>query len=145
MKKQDKRYKRIATGIATSAAVVTIGAGMMMPMVVHAADGTLTHQHTGMHRKAPAWRVGLRAAEIKVLGMTADQFKEARRTKKLEQLIEDAGMTQAQFAEKVKIELTATWKAEGVSDKEIAARLAKLDKHHSHREHRWEKHQNRKN
>ena len=139
MKKQHKRYKRIATGIATSAAVVTIGAGMMMPMVVHAADGTLTHQHTGIQRKAPAWRVGLRAAEAKALGMTVDEFKEARRTKKLEQLVEDAGMTQAQFADKVKTELTATWKADGVSDKDITARLAKLDKHQNHREHRWEK------
>lgn len=77
MKKQHKRYKRIATGIVTSAAVVTIGAGMLTPTIVHASDGTRTHQHTGTQRKAPAWRVGLRAAEAKALGMTVDEFKTA--------------------------------------------------------------------
>lgn len=143
MKKQRKRYKRIATGIVTSAAVVTIGTGMMTPTVVHAADGTMTHQHSSTQRKAPAWRVGLRAAEAKALGMTADEFKNARRTKKLDQLISDAGLTQAEFAQKVKDELTTTWKNDGVSDKEITARLAKLDKHQARREHRWEKQQNR--
>ena len=139
MKKQSKRYKRIATGIVTSAAVMTIGAGMMTPTIVHASDGTKSHQHTSTQRKAPAWRVGLRAAEAKALGMSVDEFKEARRTKKLDQMVKDARLTFAQFGEKVKAELTATWKAEGVSDKEIAARLAKLDRHQANREHRWEK------
>jgi hypothetical protein len=137
--KQSKRYKRIATGIATTAAVVTIGAGMMTPTIVHAADGTLSHQHSSTQRKAPAWRVGLRAAEAKALGMSVDEFKEARKTKKLDQLVKDAGLTFTQFSQKVKDELTATWKADSVSDKEIAARLAKLDKHQNRREHRWEK------
>lgn len=139
MKKQSKRYKRIATGIATTAAVVTIGAGMMTPTFVHASDGTKSQQHSSTQRKAPAWRVGLRAAEAKALGMTVDEFKEARKTKKLDQLIKDAGLTFAQFSQKVKDELTSTWKADGVSDKDIAARLAKLDKHQDRREHRWEK------
>ncbi len=141
MKKQSKRYKRIATGIATTAAVVTIGAGMMTPTIIHAADGTLSHQHSSTQRKAPAWRVGLRAAEAEALGLTVDEFKEARKTKKLDQLIKDAGLTFTQFSQKVKDELTATWKADGISDKEIAARLAKLDKHQNRREHRWEKKQ----
>lgn len=140
MKKQHKRYKRIATGIITSAAVVSIGAGVMVPNIVHASDGIKTHQHSGVQRKAPAWRVGLRSAEAKVLGLTGDQFKEARRTKKLEELIADAGLTPAQFSQKLKDELTTTWKSGGVSDKEIAARLAKLDKHQNRREKRWEGH-----
>lgn len=139
MKKQHKRYKRIATGIVTSAAVVTIGAGMVSPTIVHASDGTPMHQHAGIQRKAPAWRVGLRAAEAKALGMTSEQFKEARRSKKLDELIAAAGLTQAQFSKLVKDELTTTWKANGVTDKEIAARLARLDKHQNRREHRWEK------
>lgn len=142
MKKHRKRYKRIATGIVTSAAVVTIGAGMMTPSIVHAADGTMTHQHSSTQRKAPAWRVGLRAAEASALGMTVEEFKEARRTKKLPQLISEAGLTPTQFGQKVKDSLTATWKAAGSSDKDIAARLAKLDKHQHRREHRWEKQPN---
>lgn len=140
MKKQHKRYKRISTGIVTSAAVVTIGVGMMAPMVVHAADGTLSHMHTGMQRKAPAWRVGLKSAEAQALGLTTDQFKEARRTKKLEELISEAGLTPTQFSKKVKDALTAQWQSDGVSDKDIASRLAKLDKFQGRREHRWEKH-----
>lgn len=140
MKKQRKRYKRIATGIVTSAAVV----GMVMtPAVASAADGVPIHQHSSVQRKAPAWRVGLRAAEAKALGMTVEEFKEARSTKKLDELIKDANLTFAQFSQKVKAELTTAWKAEGVSDKDIAARLAKLDKHQNHREHRWEKKHNR--
>jgi len=142
MKKQSKRYKRIATGIVTSAAVVTLGAGMLTPTIVHASDGTKSQQHSSTQRKAPAWRVGLRAAEAKALGMTVDEFKEARRTKKLNELITDAGLTFAQFSQKVKDELTATWKADGVSDKEIVSRLARLDKHQNRREHRWEKQHN---
>lgn len=140
MKKQRKRYKRIATGIVTSAAVV----GMVMtPAIASAADGLPMRQHASVQRKAPAWRVGLRAAEAKALGMTTEEFKEARSTKKLDELIKDANLTFTQFSERVKAELTATWKAEGVSDKDIAARLAKLDKHQHHREHRWEKKHNR--
>lgn len=142
MKKQHKRYKRIATGIATSAAVVTIGVGMVSPTIVHASDGTRTHQHSSVQRKAPAWRVGLRAAEASALGMTVDEFKEARRTKKLDQLISEASLTPAQFAQKVKDALVTTWKANGVSDKDIDARLAKLEKHQQRREHRWEKQHN---
>lgn len=139
MKKQSKRYKRIATGIVTSAAVVTLSAGMIVPNAVHASDGIKSHQHSSMQRKAPAWKVGLRAAEAKALGMTTDELKEARRTKKLPELIQEAGLNPTQFAQKVRDELTATWKADGVSDKEIAARLAKLDKHQANRERRWEK------
>lgn len=136
MKKQRKRYKRIATGIVTSAVAV----GMVMtPAMASAADGVPMRQHTSIQRKAPAWRVGLKAAEAKALGMTLEEFKEARSTKKLDQLITDAGLTFAQFSQKVKDELTANWKASGVSDKDIAARLAKLDKFQDRREHRWDK------
>jgi len=141
MKKQSKRYKRIATGIVTSAAVVTISAGIVTPNIVHASDGLKTHQHASLQRKAPAWRVGLRAAEAKALGMTVDELKEARRTKKIDALIKEKGLTFEQFHQKVKDELTASWKADGVSDKEIAARLAKLEKHQAKRQHRWEKQQ----
>ena len=139
MKKQSKRYKRIATGIVTSAAVVTIGSGIITPNIVHASDGLKTHQHSSMQRKAPTWKVGLRAAEAQALGMTVDELKEARRTKKLDELITEHNMSFAQFSQKVKDELTATWKADGISDKEITARLARLDKHQANREHRWEK------
>lgn len=126
----------MATGIVTSAVAV----GMIMsPAIASAADGVPVHQHSSVQRKAPAWRVGLKAAEAKALGMTVDQFKEARRNSKLDELIKNAGLTPAQFGDKVKAELTASWKADGVGDKEIAARLAKLDKHQNHREQRWEK------
>lgn len=136
MKKQHKRYKRMATGIVTSAVAV----GMIMtPAIASAADGVPMHQHASVQRKAPAWRVGLKAAEAKALGMTVEEFKEARSTKKLDEIIQDKGLTFTQFSQKVKEELTTTWKADGVSDKEITARLAKLDKHQNHREHRWEK------
>lgn len=141
MKKQHKRYKRVATGIVTSAVAV----GMIMtPAIASAADGVPMHQHASVQRKAPAWRVGLKAAEAKALGMTVDEFKEARSSMKLEEIIADKGLTFAQFSQNVKNELTATWKADGVSDKDIAARLAKLDKFQDRREHRWEKQQNRK-
>lgn len=137
MKKQRKRYKRIATGIVTSAVAV----GMVMtPAMASAADGAPTHRHASIQRKAPAWRVGLKAAEAKALGMTTEQFKEARGTKKLDQLVKDAGLTPIQFSQKVKDELVTTWKADGVGEKEIAARLAKLDKFQDRREQRWEKH-----
>lgn len=141
MKKQHKRYKRISKGIVTSAAVVTIGAGMIMaPMAAHAADMTTMRHHMGVQRKAPAWRVGLKAAEAEALNMTPAQYKEARSAKKLSELVADSGMTPAQFGQKVKDILTATWKADGVGDKEIAARLAKLDKFEHRRENRLEKH-----
>lgn len=140
MKKQPKPYKRLKTGIVTSATVVTIGVGMMAPMIVHAADGTLTHMHSSTQRKAPAWRVGLKAAEAEALGLTVDQFKEARRSKKLDQLVTEANLTPTQFSKKVKEALTTEWKSAGISDKEITSRLAKLDKFQDRREHRWEKH-----
>lgn len=136
MKKQRKRYKRIATGIVTSAVAV----GMVMtPAMASAADGAPVHRHASIQRKAPAWRVGLKAAEAKALSVTTEQFKEARSSKKLEQLVKDAGLTPAQFSQKVKDELLTTWKADGVSEKEITARVAKLDKFQDRREHRWEK------
>lgn len=140
--KEKQRYKRIAAGIVTSAAVVTIGTGLMTsPVLAHSVDGATMARHIGSQRKAPAWRVGLRSAEAKALGMTTADFKEARSKAKLSELIEKAGLTPAQFNEKVKVELTASWKAEGVSDKDIEARLAKLAKFQDRHERRLEKHQ----
>lgn len=138
-RKPGKRYKRIRSGIVTSAAVVTIGAGLAVPMTVNAADVQPVHRHASLQRKAPAWRVGLKSAEAKVLGLTNEQYKEARRTKSLDQLVQEADLTFDQFSAKMKVELTAEWKARGASDKEIEARLARLAKYQDRREHRWER------
>ncbi len=142
-KKDKQRYKRLATGIAASAAVVTIGASMIMAPVAsaHSVDTGSMQRHASSQRKAPAWRTGLRAAEAKALGLTTEEFKEARKDKKLSEIIADKGLTIEQFTQNVKDELTATWKADGVSDKDIAARLAKLAKFQDRQEHRLEKHQ----
>ena len=142
-KKDKQRYKRFATGIAASAAVVTIGASMIMAPVAgaHSVDMGSMQRHASSQRKAPAWRTGLKTAEVKALGMSVEEFKEARKDKKLSEIIADKGLTIEQFTQKVKDELTATWKADGVSDKDIAARLAKLAKFQERQEHRLEKHQ----
>jgi hypothetical protein len=142
-KKDKQRYKRIATGIATSAAVVTIGASMIMAPVTsaHSLDQGNMQRHSSTQRKAPAWRVGLKAAEAKALNMTTEQFKEARKDKKLSEIIADKGMTIDQFKQKVKDELVASWKADGVSDKDIEARLAKLNKFQERQEQRMERRQ----
>lgn len=142
-KKDKQRYKRIATSIAASAAVVTIGASMIMAPVAsaHSVDSGSMQRHASSHRKAPAWRTGLRTAQAKALGMTVEEFKEARKDTKLSQIISDKGLTIEQFTQKVKDELTAAWKADGVSDKDIAARLAKLAKFQERQEQRLEKHQ----
>lgn len=142
-KKDKQRYKRLATGIATSAAVMTIGASMIIAPVAsaHPVDSGNMQRHASTQRKAPAWRMGLKAAEAKALGMTVEQFKEARKDKKLSEIITDKGMTVEQFTQKVKDELTASWKADGVSDKDIAARLAKLAKFQERQEHRLERRQ----
>ena len=142
-KKDKQRYKRIAAGIATSAAVMTIGASMIIAPVTsaHSVDSGNMQRHASSQRKAPAWRMGLKAAEAKALGLTTDEFKEARKDKKLSEIIADKGMTLEEFKQKVKDELTATWKADGVSDKDIEARLAKLNKFQERQEHRMERHQ----
>lgn len=138
--KKNKRYKRIATGIVTSAAVVTIGSSMVLtPSVAQAAEGRIPAQHASMHRKAPAWRAGLKTAEAKVLGLSMAEYKEARKTKSLDQLIQDAGLTVEQFKAAMKTELTAMWKEAGVSDKDIESRLAKLNKFQERRQHKWER------
>lgn len=137
--KKNKRYKRLASGIAASAAVVTIGTSMVLtPGVARAAEGRPTHQHSSVHRKAPAWRVGLKASEAKVLGLSMDDYKTARKTKSLDEMIKDAGLTLEQFKANMKDELTSTWQAAGISDKEIQARLAKLAKFQERRQHKWE-------
>lgn len=142
-KKDKQRYKRIATGIATSAAVMTIGASMIIAPVTsaHSVDSGSMQRHASSQRKAPAWRMGFKAAEAKALGMTTEEFKEARKDKKLSEIIADKGLTLEQFKQKVTDELTATWKADGVSDKDIEARLAKLAKFQDRQEHRMERHQ----
>lgn len=142
-KKDKQRYKQIATGIVTSAAVMTIGASMIVAPVVsaHSVDSGIMHRHASTHRKAPAWRVGLKTAEAKALGMTLDEFKEARKDTKLSDIIAGKGLTIDQFNQKVKDELVATWKAAGVSDKDIEARLAKLAKFQDRQEDRLKRHQ----
>ena len=142
-KKDKQRYKRIATGIVSSAAVMTIGASMIIAPVAsaHSVDSGTMQRHASIQRKAPAWRVGLRAAEAKALGMTVEEFKEARKDTKLSDLIASKGITIEQFKQRVSEELTATWKVDGVSDKEIAARLAKLAKFQDRQEDRLKHHQ----
>lgn len=137
--KEKQRYKQLARTVVTTAAVVTIGTGIMAGTVSAHAGAPGQQRTVSLQRKAPAWRVGLRAAEAKVLGMTPDKFKEARRDKKLSELVAAAGLTPDQFAQKVKYELTAEWKAKGVSDKEIQARLAKLAKFQNRQTNRIEK------
>jgi len=143
VKKDKQRYKRIATGIATSAAVMTIGASIIIAPVssAYSADSGNMQRHASSQRKAPAWRIGLKAAEAKALGMSVEQFKEARKDTKLSEIIADKGLSIEKFTQKVKNELTADWKADGASDKDIAARLAKLAKFQERQEHRLEKHQ----
>ncbi|MFZ1483502.1 MAG: hypothetical protein WAS36_00605 [Candidatus Saccharimonadales bacterium] len=70
-------------------------------------------------------------SRAKIVGMTTDQLKAALETKTMSQIAKDKGMTEIDFQAKMQAAAKARWETRGLSQAEIAQRVADQAKRHA--------------
>ncbi len=126
-----KKTKQRVAGIAASAMVAS--AAIVTPMAVSAATPS---SMTASRPRVAGYtiRVERQKAIATVLGTTPDQLEQTLKDTTLKQLIAQKGLSNKDFAQKVRAEVTQELKALGYSDEQINGSLkggkGGLKKHH---------------
>lgn len=124
--------KIVSLGIATLAVVTLVGAGAVS---VSALAGNGQGLRNGAGNPANTQRGGGYQSSIesraKVLGMTSAELQKALETKTMSQIAVERGMDETTFRSKMGEAAKARWEARGLSDEEIAKRVADREKRHA--------------
>lgn len=122
--------KLLTIGVATLAVVGLAGAGTLSVSAMNGqGNGTGTAQRQG-NGQGNGYQASLES-RAEVVGMTAEQLKTALQTKTMSQIAKDKGMTEADFQTKMQAAAKARWEARGLSQEEIAQRVADQQKRHA--------------
>jgi hypothetical protein len=125
--------KLLTIGVATLAVVGLAGAGTLSASAMNGqgngtgTPGTAQHKGNG---QGNGYQASLES-RAKVVGMTAEQLKTALQTKTMSQIAKDKGMTETDFQAKMQAAAKARWEARGLSQDEIAKRVADQAKRHA--------------
>lgn len=117
--------KLVTYGIATLSVAALVGAASLSVSAYNGqgnADGTRTGMHQGQGG-GYGYQSSLES-RAKIFGMTADQLKEALETKTMSQIAVEKGLTEDSFKAKMTEAAQARMKEHGLSDEQIAERMA---------------------
>lgn len=118
--------------IGATLAVASVGAFAFAPSIVNAATlhgngaGTGVQAHVANNDGA-GYGYGYESSlqtRAQAVNMTADQLQEALKTRTMDQIMADQGVSTETYQAQVREAATARWESRGLSDDEIATREA---------------------
>lgn len=122
------KNKVIVSGVAGMA---VLGALAFVPIAVNAetalragaANGVSTQNGSGsQYRSGNGYQASLES-RAKAVNMTAEQLSEALKTKTMEQIIADQGVSTTDYQTKMREASKARWEARGLSTEEVQKRV----------------------
>lgn len=121
-------------GVATLAFVGVVGVSSLGVSALNGNENGAGMQY-GMQKRDGTGNGGGRQASLEsragVLGMTGAELTEALKTKTMSQIAVERGMSEDTFRAKMTEVAQARWQARGLSQEQIAERVAKRDARHS--------------
>ena len=117
--------KLLTLGIAVVAVAGLVGLSTVSVSAFQGgANGNGAKSGYGQDAGRGMGRQGALESKAKVMGMTADELEKALETKTLSQIAVDKGMSETDFRGKMESAAKARWQARGLSNEEIAKRVA---------------------
>lgn len=122
----------LKVGMATLAVAGIAGIGSLSASAL--ANSTPPQGAMGSHQYGAGQGGGRQASlesRAQIFGMSAAELESALQTKTMSQIAIERGMTEETFRAKMTEAAKARWEARGLSDEEIAKRIADRDARHA--------------
>lgn len=122
------KNKVIVGGVAGMA---ILGALAFVPMAVNAetafrggsTNGVNAHEGSGLQNRTGSGYQASLESRAKAVNMTAEQLTEALKTKTMDQIIADQGVSTTDYQTKMREASKARWEARGLSTEEVQKRV----------------------
>ena len=132
--------KLLTLGVATLAVAGIVGVSGLSASALNGQGSDTGTQAGSRHGNGQGngYQASLES-RAKVLGMSAEDLKNAHEAKTMSQIAKEKGMTESDFQSKMAEAAKARWEARGLSSEEIAKRTAEREKRHAANsaDHEW--------